>query len=110
LTISAPNGPPPNSGKNHYLARLNHPSRSTPWKYFTGDYALGKASYWLGKLGLLARPSVLAGKFLGCLGQREHGVPAAVVAIARKQITFGSGAFGTLYARWMAPQDAADDA
>jgi hypothetical protein len=29
--------PPPNSGKNHYLKRLNHPSRSTPWKYFTGD-------------------------------------------------------------------------
>ena len=29
--------PPPNSGKNHYLERLNHPSRSTPWKYFTGD-------------------------------------------------------------------------
>src|SRR5262249_37311300 len=28
---------PPNSGKNHYLERLNHPSRSTPWKYFTGD-------------------------------------------------------------------------
>jgi hypothetical protein len=25
------------SGKNHYLERLNHPSRSTPWKYFTGD-------------------------------------------------------------------------
>src|SRR6201984_1395569 len=30
--------PPPNSGKNHYLERLNSPSRSTPWKYFTGDY------------------------------------------------------------------------
>jgi hypothetical protein len=30
--------PPPNSGKNHYLERLNHPSRSTPWKYFTGDF------------------------------------------------------------------------
>jgi hypothetical protein len=29
--------PPPNSGKNHYLKRLNHASRSTPWKYFTGD-------------------------------------------------------------------------
>src|ERR1700741_1223468 len=29
--------PPPNSGKNHYLERLNHPSRSTPWKYFTSD-------------------------------------------------------------------------
>src|SRR6201997_1486628 len=29
--------PPPNSGKNHYLEGLNHPSRSTPWKYFTGD-------------------------------------------------------------------------
>src|ERR1700722_7649611 len=29
--------PPPNSGKNHYLERLNHPSRSTVWKYFTGD-------------------------------------------------------------------------
>src|SRR5580704_12055599 len=29
--------PPPNSGKNHYLERLNHPSRSPPWKYFTGD-------------------------------------------------------------------------
>jgi hypothetical protein len=29
--------PPPNSGKNHYLERLNHPSHSTPWKYFTGD-------------------------------------------------------------------------
>src|ERR1700723_1317328 len=29
--------PPPNSGKNHYLERLNYPSRSTPWKYFTGD-------------------------------------------------------------------------
>ena len=29
--------PPPNSGKNHYLETLNHPSRSTPWKYFTGD-------------------------------------------------------------------------
>src|SRR6202041_64264 len=32
--------PPPNSGKNHYLERLNHPSRSTPWKYFTGDETL----------------------------------------------------------------------
>ena len=32
--------PPPNSGKNHYLERLNHPSRSMPWKYFTGDYLL----------------------------------------------------------------------
>src|SRR6266702_8482195 len=29
--------PPLNSGKSHYLERLNHPSRSTPWKYFTGD-------------------------------------------------------------------------
>ena len=29
--------PPPNSGKNHYLERLNHPSRSMPWQYFTGD-------------------------------------------------------------------------
>ena len=29
--------PPPNSGKSHCLERLNHPSRSTPWKYFTGD-------------------------------------------------------------------------
>src|ERR1700735_582289 len=29
--------PPPNSGENHYLERLNHPSRSMPWKYFTGD-------------------------------------------------------------------------
>src|SRR4029077_19814355 len=29
--------PPPNSGKNHYLEGLNHPSRSTPWKYFTDD-------------------------------------------------------------------------
>jgi hypothetical protein len=29
--------PTPNSGKNYYLARLNHPSRSTPWKYFTDD-------------------------------------------------------------------------
>ena len=25
--------PPPNSGKNHYLKRLNHASRSAPWKY-----------------------------------------------------------------------------
>jgi hypothetical protein len=24
---------PPNFGKNHYLEGLNHPSRSTPWKY-----------------------------------------------------------------------------
>ena len=32
--------PPPNSGKNHYLERLNHPSRSTSWKYFTGDVLL----------------------------------------------------------------------
>ena len=30
--------PPPNSGKNHYLKRLNHASRSAPWNYFTGDY------------------------------------------------------------------------
>ena len=29
--------PPPNSGKNHHWERLNHPSRSTPWKYFPGD-------------------------------------------------------------------------
>ena len=26
--------PPPNSGKNHYLKRLNHASRSAPWNYF----------------------------------------------------------------------------
>ena len=25
--------PPPNSGKDHYLKRLNHASRSAPWKY-----------------------------------------------------------------------------
>jgi hypothetical protein len=28
---------PLNSGKNHYLQGRNHPSRPTPWKYFTGD-------------------------------------------------------------------------
>src|ERR1700756_2749169 len=39
--------PPPNCGKNHYLKRLHHPSRSTPWKYFTGDYVV-PAIRWLG--------------------------------------------------------------
>jgi hypothetical protein len=24
------------------LERLNHPSRSTPWKYFTGDELVGR--------------------------------------------------------------------
>jgi hypothetical protein len=28
---------PQNCGKNHYFKTLNHPSRSTAWKYFTGD-------------------------------------------------------------------------
>src|SRR6185312_10163481 len=35
--------------QKHYLERLNHPSRSTPWKYFTGD----KQKIIRAKVGLL---------------------------------------------------------
>ena len=46
--------PSPNSGKNHYLKRLNHASRSAPWKYSraTTEGRHGRVSHDAGESAL----------------------------------------------------------